>query len=436
MEQFLSNIILTDDLNSIHAGEFNVLGVPRGWGKTTFMFDERIVMFARSKKHILYLIHTKLLRDSIAINHKDIAKVFMDSNGNGWFAHRKGLWTDQKDEDYIHVMCYQTFAALLRNEGIEWLNDIDLIVWDEFDDVRGYYENEVKKLTKILPNFSRERIIALLQEGNGNSVINFVYLIKENVLKPGRIKLIAISATPENAAYYFHGYINYIFTKKLEEKYAAATTIYIDGVVSAIKDGIIAPGRRYWCFTKYVTDAFVISEAAEAAGLRPVVVWSESNSRWRDQMTTERRVVLRCLREEQRVPEKYDMLIITAAGGRGIDIYDTSIQDWICDSDAYEDINQFIRARFVPARQYLLNSSKGVVDFTQKGFAPDYYEWHTLEELRKLVEEKPVFTKGPADRTRLTTFNAIKREYGPAVERRQYGKTKIVQYRINSQLLS
>jgi len=27
-------------------------------------------------------------------------------------------------------MCYQTFAALLRNEGIDWLDDIDLIVWD------------------------------------------------------------------------------------------------------------------------------------------------------------------------------------------------------------------------------------------------------------------------------------------------------------------
>ena len=60
-------------------------------------------------------------------------------------------------------MCYQTFAALLRNEGIDWLDDIDLIVWDEFDDFRPYYEKEVSVVKKVLPDFSREKLIALLQ---------------------------------------------------------------------------------------------------------------------------------------------------------------------------------------------------------------------------------------------------------------------------------
>ena len=33
------------------------------------------------------------------------------------------------------------------------------------------------------------------------------------------------------------------------------------------------------------------------------------------------------------------------------------------------------------------------IDFNQKGFPADYYEWHTLDELRALVQEKPIFTK-------------------------------------------
>jgi hypothetical protein len=111
------------------------------------MFDERILQLARAKKHILYLIHNKVTRDFIAANHNDKAKVFTDNNYSGWFdKRRKGIWTTEEDEDYVHVMCYQTFAALLRNEGTEWLNDIDLIVWDEFDDIKGYYEQEVNTI--------------------------------------------------------------------------------------------------------------------------------------------------------------------------------------------------------------------------------------------------------------------------------------------------
>jgi hypothetical protein len=53
----------------------------------------------------------------------------------------------------------------LRNEGVSWLDDIDLIVWDEFDDFRPYYEKEISAIQKILPNFSREKLVALLQEG-------------------------------------------------------------------------------------------------------------------------------------------------------------------------------------------------------------------------------------------------------------------------------
>jgi len=43
----------------------------------------------------------------IASLHADKAKVFTDNNCNGWFLHRrKGVWTTDEDEDYVHVMCY------------------------------------------------------------------------------------------------------------------------------------------------------------------------------------------------------------------------------------------------------------------------------------------------------------------------------------------
>ena len=238
MANFLSDIITDQDLDHILKGAFNILSTPRGWGKTTFMFDERILNFARAKKHILYLVQNKATRDTIARLHSDKAVVFANETMEGWFINRhKSLWTIEQDEDKIHVMCYQTFAALLRNEGIEWLEDIDLIIWDEFDDIKGYYNKEVKQLKKMLPEFSYEKLVSLLQEGRPNSIVNFVYQIKTAVLDPGNIRLIAVSATPENAASYFRDYINYILKGKLEEKYDALETIYVENVIEALKDG-------------------------------------------------------------------------------------------------------------------------------------------------------------------------------------------------------
>lgn len=430
-EQYISAVITQEELDNVKPGAFNILKAPRGWGKTTFMFDERILNFSRAKKHILYLIHNTLMRDKIAADNSGQATVFDSAdNVNEWFDYRnKTIWSTEVDDDRVHVMCYQTFAALLRKEGTDWLDDIDLIIWDEFDDIHGFYKKEIQILKKALPNFSEERLAALLQEGKPNSIVNFVYQIKTMVLDPGKITLLAISASPERAALYFRDYINYILKGQLEEKFFALETNYINDVCGAIKDGTIAPGRKYWCFTTYVTDGFRIERMGRAHGLNVLVLWSERNEQWRHLMTPERKEALRRIENEEDLPEEYDMIVITAAGGRGFNIYDTSFQDWICDSTEYEAITQYMRARFNPARQYLLNRAKGVVDFTRNGFPADYYEWHTLDELRDLVKEKPIFTKDDNCR-KLLSFNAIKKEYPDLFESRKYGKARLTQYRI------
>lgn len=48
--EYLSQIITEKELSNITAGKFNILEAPRGLGKTTFMFDERILSFARENK--------------------------------------------------------------------------------------------------------------------------------------------------------------------------------------------------------------------------------------------------------------------------------------------------------------------------------------------------------------------------------------------------
>lgn len=439
LEQYISNIITQEAIDSIQPGQFNVLRAPCGSGKTTFMFDDRILNFARAKKHVLYLIHNKVTRDFIAQEHSDKACVFNDCNYSGWFDSRKHpghrLWStdceENRDEDLVHVMCYQTFAALLRNEGTDWLNDIDLIVWDEFDDFRGYYEAEVKMSKKVFPNFSREMLIALLQKGKSTSVVNFIYQLKEEVLKPGKIRLIAISASPEIAALYFQDCLNYIHTGRLEYFYEAKTTFFIDSVKDALYDGNFPHenGRRYWCYTKYISEGREIEIAAANAGFNVILLWSETNSDYRSLYTDEKRRVTQAIRDDHIVPSKYDFIITTGVLGRGIDVYDTSIQDWICNSTDYEDIVQFNRARFSPERQFLLTSAQGLISFIQDGFNVLYYEWHNKEGLQQLLNAYPVF-KQDAFGERISTFSAFKKEYADLLEKRQYGRSKTTQYRL------
>lgn len=56
MTQYLANIITQQEIDTIQPGQFNVIKAPCGTGKTTFMFDDRILQFSRAKKHVLYLI--------------------------------------------------------------------------------------------------------------------------------------------------------------------------------------------------------------------------------------------------------------------------------------------------------------------------------------------------------------------------------------------
>ena len=432
--QYLSQIIQEQELSSIQPGLFNVLQAPRGIGKTTFMFDERILSFARHKKHVLYLIHNKISRDAIAQNHSDKAKVFTDNNCNGWFEHRrKGLWTSEDDENYVHVMCYQTFAALLRNEGTEWLDDIDLIVWDEFDDIRKYFMKEVNDLRKQLPDFSIDKITALLEMGNDKSIVAFIYKIKNLILDPAKITLLAVSATPELAANLFADYLNYILKGKIEEVYDAKKTLYIESVASALKNKeIIADGEhKFWCYTKYINDILRIETLARQCGFNVLSLWSRDNPKYKELWTKDKSDAIQLIQKEGLIPPQYDFVIVNDVIGRAIDIVDTDFQDWLCNSQDYEDIGQFIRARFEPERKYLLNNSKQLVSFIQEGIPSTYYEWHYIAELRELIIEQPLYR---SEGKPFKSWNEARKyfEEQGQIEERIYGKGGMKQYRFVS----
>jgi len=88
-----------------------------------------------------------------------------------------------------------------------------------------------------------------------------------------------------------------------------------------------------------------------------------------------------------------------------------------------------MRARFSPERQYLLEGAKGLVEFIQHGFPIEYYEWHTIAEVKQLLAATPIFTDEIQPK-KITTAAALKRAYPDRVETRKFGTAHITQYRI------
>ena len=432
--KFLTEIIQDDDLERIKPGSFNILVAPRGWGKTTFAFDPRVLKFARDKKHIVYLVHTKTMRDNICMRQPDIAIPLLDADSLGWLTHRnKNRWTTEEDENKIHVMCYQTFAAILRRDT-EWLEDIDLIVWDEFDDVYQYYQNEIEHVRREFPDLKDDRLAALLQEGKHTSVVSFIYQIQSIILEPARIRLLAISATPEAAAPIFGDCVNYILHGKLQEIYDARETIYIESIAAAAQSGMITPDKNMcpWIYTSRITDVMRLAELFKGCGFNVLTLWSYDNPAWRDYVTQEQRESIKIVHSTGFVPDKYNCVITNQVTGRGIDIYDERFQDWLCDSQSYADIGQFIRARYQPERKYILAKARGLIEFVREDghFPACYYVWHTKDEMKELLIASPIYTRDFSKQ--LTTWLAVKREWGEVIqfEERLYGAKHVKQYRI------
>lgn len=434
--KFLTQLVTLEELDRIQPGYFNILAAPRGRGKTTLAFDDEILLkFSRAYKHIIYLIHTRANRDGIVAAHPDKAAAFTDAEVNGWFTKRhKRMWSVEEDSEKVQVMCYQTFAALLRKD-IDWLDDIDLIIWDEFDDVEQYYWNDIKRAKKEFPDLDSERLASLLQEGKHTSIPAFIYNIQTHILEPGRIRLLAVSATPESAAVLFSGYVNYILNGRLDEIFDAKNTVYVENVAKYIASDIVTPQTNIcpWIFTPHINDILRLAELCKSKGFKVLTVWSfDNNSDWRAYVTEEMRNAELYMRDTHMVPAQYDCVITNQAFGRGFDIIDERFQDWFCDSKYYSDIGQFIRARYRPNNQYLLTETKGLIEFVRAEghFPAEYYIWHTKDEINQLLLEKPIYSK---DYTmQLKTWNQVVKQWGDELifESGAKGKARRMQYRI------
>ena len=243
----------------------------------------------------------------------------------------------------------------------------------------------------------------------------------------------AISATPELAGNLFADYLNYIIQGKIENVFDAQQTLYIESVANALQSGLVKPGEghKFWCYTKYINSILRIETLAREAGFNVLSLWSRDNPNYKQLWTEEKTIGFNSIMKEGLIPPQYDFVIVNEVVGRSIDVVDTNYQDWICNSCVYEDVGQFIRARFSPERKYLLKSIKPniTIDVQLSEIPAIYYDWHTVPELRELLKSEPLYDDtGKA----FLIWNQARKFYEDKLETRVYGRKQLRQYRFKS----
>lgn len=166
----------------------------------------------------------------------------------------------------------------------------------------------------------------------------------------------------------------------------------------------------------YIGDILRIEMLAQQAGFNVLSLWAKDNQKYKELWTE----AMTLIQKEGVIPPQYDFVI-----GRAID---TNYQDWICNSCVYEDVGQFIRARFSPERKYLLKSTKPTItiDVQLSKIPAIYYDWHTVPELLK---SEPLYDDtGKA----FLIWNQARKFYEDKLETRVYGRKQLRQYRFKS----
>jgi len=65
----------------------------------------------------------------------------------------------------------------------------------------------------------------------------------------------------------------------------------------------------------------------------------------------------------------------------------------------------------------------------QHGFPAIYYEWHTINEMKELLDKYPLYTTDVTPK-RIKTLAALTAAYPDRIEKRRYGAAHRIQYRV------
>ena len=357
-------------------GRYNIIDCGTRTGKTYWAMHN-LPDFTRDQQlnRILYLVDTIALKNSILETYGDYccdADEFWKINDNEWSIENKNK---------IGIMCYQALGNAVIKEQILWLNNIDVICWDECDSIFDFAATAFARARKTdfaRKNSTNEEILNLIQQhSTRKEYMSLIFLgFWEKLINNGRILCIGLSASPEDTLAYYTSLVSSSNKGKIDAGLRAATDIYFTNILEHVRELTPIPGTGYWCYSPSITNNCGIVRAAQERGFHAIEIHSPNNEDW--PLTEEQRRVIMCIEQLHIVPPEYDFVVITRAFERGIDILDKRFKHVIVDSYYQKDRIQAARQTFAYQRHVKVLSREIPETFKDR--------WLSVSECRELAE--------------------------------------------------
>lgn len=357
-------------------GRYNILDCGVRTGKTYWAINN-LKEFTRDGQlgRILFLVDTLSLKDSIIADYADSccdADMLWENAANK---------NSEADRNKIGIMCYQTLGMQVIKDRVDYLENIDVICWDECDSIFDFAATAFARARKVdfaRKDSSNQEILALIQQHSTQQIYMPLILLGfwEKLIYGNRILCIGLSATPERARMYYDSITSDSYKGKIETGYRAAEDIYFKNIIDHIQQLTPIPGMGYWCYSRSIEYNRAIVQAANNHGFHAIEIHSSQNSN--QPMDEEQKRVIQCIETLHIVPYEYDFVVVTRAYERGIDIVDPRFRNLIVDSFYQTDRIQAARQTFPYQRHVKVLCEKVPEEFMNR--------WLTVAECRELAE--------------------------------------------------
>lgn len=409
----VSDLQLQNKLNFRH-GDYNILDCGVRTGKTYWAVNN-LQQFTRDGQlnRILFLVDTTALKDSIIEQYNN------NCTNADMFWESPNSWGESINK--IGVMCYQGLGAKVLKGDLGFLDNIDVICWDECDSVFDFATQafvRARKTDFARRNVSNMEVLSVIQSFSTKKEYMPLIILGEwqKLIEDGRIMCIGLSASPERAYAYYKSLVSASYQGKLEVGYRIANDIYFTNIIQHVNKLEPELNKGYWCFSPLIEPNQRLVEAARARGFNAIELHSPNNTD--KPMTPEQMRVYNMIIATGMVPPEYDFVIVNKALARGITIVDQRFNHLIVDSVNQVDRIQAARQTFQYQRHL-------------KVFAPEIPSeflnvWLTVERCRQLAEYMGVPEMDKVNNNaRTMTWNKLK-EYLPAIGYKVEGKKKRV----------
>lgn len=378
-------------------GMYNIIDCGIRTGKTYWAVNN-LQNFSRDHQlnRILFLVDTTALKDQIISEYDNCADADV-------FWEQPSAWGEQVDK--IGVMCYQALGARAVKGNLSFLENIDVICWDECDSIFNFATQAFARARHT--DFARKEVsnvevLSIIQKYSSKKEYMPLILLGawERIIMEGRIMCIGLSASPERARAYYASLVSASNQGKLEAGYRIAADIYYYDLAEHIRELRPVPGHGYWCYSPFIEDNRGAVAIAREQGFNAIELHSPNN---KDKpMNDEQMRVYNTIVTTGMVPQEYDFVVVNAALQRGININDRRFDSVIINSvDAAERI-QAARQTFEYTRHLKVFAPQVPASYKDK--------WLTVQECRDLAEymNVPEMQEDGKKRYRVMTWNKLK----------------------------